>query len=145
MKLIRSVRVVTTSSRIWHHGRVARKIARIGRLRKVGQGCSVGIVRVVGKLSWSQRLSRIHAGSAEELAISGNVELRIGANWKLVCHGRTSRCHAAGERDTCKLIEHGVHGDVLVLQTGSRSLLECGALTLGVIVCAILRLLGVHV
>jgi hypothetical protein len=137
-----SVAIVSTSSWIWHHASVARKITRVGRLRKAWQRCSVGIVRAVGELVGSQRPGRIYAGRTEELAVSGNVELRVGADGKLVCHCNTSGSHIAAIKiSICKLIEHRVHGDVLVLQTGSRSLREWRALVLGVMVGA----LSVHV
>ena len=92
-----------------------------------------------------QRLSRIHAGRAEELTISGNIELRVGTDWKLISHGRTGGSHVAGtKRDTSKLIKHGIHDDVLILRAGGRALQECRAFALGVMVGAILGLV-VHV
>lgn len=140
-----SVGVVSTSSWVGRHASVARKITRVGRLRKVWQGCSVGIVRAVGELVRSQRLRRIYAGRTEELAVGGNEELRVSADGMFVCHCNTSGSHIAAIKiNSCKLIEHRVHGDVLVLQTGSRSSREWRALVLGVMVGAILRL-GVHV
>ena len=104
VKGIYSLRVVTTGSwSVWHHGRIAWKVARVGSLRKVRHGGGVGIVRAVGDLSWRQRLGRIHGRRTEKLTISSNVELRIGADRKLVGHGPTAGNHAAtSKRNTSK-------------------------------------------
>lgn len=137
-QMISSVSVVTTSSwSVRHHGGVARHVTRVASLRKVGHGGGVGIIRGVGQLSRSQRLGRIHAGSTEELAISGNVKLRVGG--ELVRHGRSGS--QVGSRETGELVEHDVHG--IALSSRSRNLSK-GALALGLMVSAVWRL-SVHV
>jgi hypothetical protein len=111
----------------------------LGNIRQ----CSIGIVGRFRKLSWSQGLGRIDAGSAEKLAIDGDVQLRIGTDRELGTHGRTSGSHVtSSKRDSSKRIENRAHGDVLV--TRGMWLRVCGALAVGVMMCAEMRLV-VHV
>ena len=121
VKLVCAARVVTTGGRsVWHHGRVTREISGISSLADIRQSCSICVVRIVGKLSWSQRLVRIHARRAEELAVSGNVKVSIGSDWKLGTHGCNGGHVATSKRHSSKRVQQRVHGVI----AGSRTLRE---------------------